>query len=233
MGEQLTGQAGAGLAAGAQPVDLVAVHDDLLEDVQAVHRDRHTGGQQDRRRLGVVPDVELRDRRGVPGRHGPAHEHDPLDVAGHLGVAAQQQGDVRERCGRDQGHRARGGQDLPVQEGDGVDGHRGPGGRGQAQVAHAVGAVHRGRAGRLQQRALGAPGHRDVGGARLLQHGEGVADHPVHVGVPGHAGHRPEVESRVAYGEQQGQGVVDAGVAVDDHGSGLTVHGGLLPSCRP
>ena len=71
--------------------------------------------------------------------------------------------------------------------------------------------------GRAAPRATGmspAPG--------LLQDGQRVADDAVDVGVPGDTGDRAQVEPGMPYGEQQGQGVVDTGVAVDDHRDGLT-----------
>lgn len=102
----------------------------------------------------------------------------------------------------------------------------GPAGRrGQSEVAHAVPAVHvMGGAQGFEQRPLGAPGHGNGGCARLFQDGQRVPHHLVHVRVPGDTADRAQVEARVADGEQQGEGVVDAGVAVDDHGDGPRGH---------
>lgn len=73
----------------------------------------------------------------------------------------------------------------------------------------------------LDQRAFGAARDGQIGGAGPVEDGEGVPYDLVDVRVPGDTGDRAEVESRVAYGEQQGQGVVDAGVAVDDDRDGV------------
>src|SRR5690606_29696956 len=88
VGEQVAGQPGTRLRTRAQPPHVRRRDHDPGEHVQAVHGDRHPRGEQDRRRLGVVPDVELGDRGGVPGARRAAHEHDPPDVAGDLGVGA-------------------------------------------------------------------------------------------------------------------------------------------------
>ena len=80
----------------------------VVEDVEPVHHqlDAQVGArvEGDRRRLGVVEDVELGRGGGVADVGGAAHEHDPPDPARDLRVGAQQEGDVghrRERHQRD------------------------------------------------------------------------------------------------------------------------------------
>ena len=73
-------------------------------------------------------------------------------------------------------------------------------------------------ASRLEQRPVGAPGHRHVRGAGDVEHGQGVVDDLVDIGVAGDAGDRPQVQPRVAGREEQRAGVVDAGVDIEDDG---------------
>ena len=127
---------------------------------------------------------------------------------------------------------------------------------GETEVGHAVTAVDVPGVDRvLEERARGADPHRHVPAVDEVEHGQGVADDVDERGVAADAGHRPQVQARVQGGEEQGAGVVDAGVDVeherdslhgDDHGrsGGRRVRGRpgrragpgpgrMLPGSRP
>ena len=93
------------------------------------------------------------------------------------------------------------------------------GGRRHPEVGHAVGAVHVPGVDRLlEERARGPDADGDVAAAGGLEHHEGVAHDVGQRGVAADAGHRAQVEPWVQRGEEEGAGVVDAGVDVEDHG---------------
>ena len=105
------------------------------------------------------------------------------------------------------------------------------GGGRHPEVGHAVVAVHVARVDRLlEQGPRGTGAHRHVAAAGGLEHGQGVA-HDVGQGcVAADTGHRAQVEARVQRGEQEGTGVVDTRVDVEDHGEGG--HGVDCVGCR-
>ena len=93
------------------------------------------------------------------------------------------------------------------------------GGRRHPEVGHAVVAVHVAGVDRLlEQRARGPDAHRHVAAPGGLEHDEGVAHDVGQRGVAADAGDRPQVEAGVQGGEEEGAGVVDTGVDVEDHG---------------
>ena len=169
----------------------------------------------------------------LPTSAAAAHEDDLANSLGNTGIGAQEQGDVGERCERDEGDPAvvvaaiGGLEEHVAQQLDGVPRVGLPLRLGPVEVAHAVLAVDvPGVDGLLQQRAVGTPGDGHVGAVGGVQDGEGVGDHRVHCGVAAHAGHGAQVEGWVQRGEEQRTGVVDAGVDVEDDGNG---HAAILP----
>ena len=116
-------------------------------------------------------------------------------------------------------------------------------GWGQPEVGHPVRAVHvPGVDGVLEEGTGGTDPHRHVGPADQLEHGQGVAHDVDERGVAADAGDRREVEPGVQRREEQGAGVVDAGVDVEHDGDSLhgDDHGGCggptrygVPACRP
>ena len=103
-----------------------------------------------------------------------------------------------------------------------VDRRAGVGAQGRGrhlEVGHAVGAVHVAGVDRLlEDRPRGTDADRHVAAAGGLEHQQGVAHDVGQRGVAAHAGDRPQVEPRVQRGEEEGAGVVDSGVDVEDHG---------------
>ena len=217
----------------AQP-RCTSVTDGLVEDVEAVHRDRQprlgARGEHDRGGLGVVEDVELGRGRGVADVGAAAHEDDPRRSLRRLRVRAQQQGEVGQRGER--------------HERDGASSAAASAARGVAQQVDRVARVgSQGRAAAIPRSAMpsspctwrastgfsssgrAAPARdRHVGAAGGLEHGEGVAHDVVERGVAADARHGAQVEAGVQRGEEQGAGVVDAGVDVEDDGeAGMVV----------
>jgi hypothetical protein len=80
--------------------------------------------------------------------------------------------------------------------------------------------------GRLEQRALGSPRHDNVFPPCGVQGSEGVRDDCVDRRVSAHTGHGAQIEGAVQSSQQQGAGVVDAGVDVEHDRQG---HGEILP----
>ncbi len=88
-------------------------------------------------------------------------------------------------------------------------------GCGQAGITEAIAAVHEGRVhGWPHQGAIGADEYRHVQPAALDQ-GQGVAGGVGKADVAGGDGDAYHLGARVAQGHQQGEGVVHAGVGVD------------------
>ena len=123
-----------------------------------------------RRRLRVGPDVELGSRGRVPLGDRAAHEHDALDV--RAAGALEQQGDVRQRPGRDE----RDGDAPPrcaLHEVDRMYAERRPGGGGGAvETALAVDVGGHGGArtsGRSAPAATGGPAADELEGS--AEHG--------------------------------------------------------------
>ena len=105
----------------------------LVGDVEADHRHVDPAREHALRGLGVGPDVELGGRRDVALGDRAAHEDDPLEPVGCLGVAGEQQRDVRQRAGRDQRHRLRRRVSSGREEVDGVlDDRARPSARGRS-----------------------------------------------------------------------------------------------------
>ena len=98
---------------------------------------------------------------------------------------------------------------------------------GPVEVAHAVLAVHVAGVDRLlEERPLGATRDDDIGPLGGVEHGERVGHHGVDVGVASDAGDRTQVQRGMQGGQQDGAGVVDTGVDVENDGEG---HAPILP----
>ena len=72
----------------------------LVGDVEAHHRDRQAGLEDDRRGLGIGVDVELGGDGRVPVPDRAAHQAEVRDPRRELRVEPEQQGDVRQRPDR-------------------------------------------------------------------------------------------------------------------------------------
>ena len=125
--------------------------------VRDVEPDRHhgrsaraaEGAEDDARGLGIVPDVEFRAWRDVARLAiGAAHDDEPLEKAGKLGLAHDGERDVGQGSGRDEDEPSRmrvSGADDGV---DGVSDVRGLGRLRQDRIAEAGFAMNRSRVGR-------------------------------------------------------------------------------------
>ena len=89
-----------------------------MGDVEADHRHVDAAPEHAPGGLGIGPDVELGRRRAVALPDGAAHQHDPLRQC--VRVEREQQREVRQRTGRDEGEPAVAGADLARQQLDGV-----------------------------------------------------------------------------------------------------------------
>ena len=76
-------------------------HDRLVGDVESDHRHVDAALEDAARGLRIGPDVELGRRRRVPLADRTPHQHDSLGT--HVGMEREQQRDVRQRPGRDEG----------------------------------------------------------------------------------------------------------------------------------
>ena len=181
----------------------------------------HVRVEHDRRGLGVVPDVELGDGGGVADGRRAAHEHDALEVRrrrrGRCAAAAR---------GWSAGARATSVTGRLVLEDEAahqLDGAE----RARGVATSAGGAIPprpsapctcRAARARLEQRTPGAGGDGDVGGAGDVEDAQRVVDDLRERGVAGDAADAEHVDLGVRDGEQDGEGVVDAGVDVEDDG---------------
>ena len=81
---------------------------------------------------------------------------------------------------------------------------------------HVPGALRLG----VHQRVAGAGGHRDVGPPRQVQHAQRVLRRLRQLDVAVDGGDQAQVDLGAGQRQQDGQGVVDAGIGVDDQGRG-------------
>ena len=92
--------------------------------------------------------------------------------------------------------------------------------RRQGDAAEPVGAVHvPGGARGLEQRSHGARGDGDLGSPGDIEDAQGVVDDLGERGVARHARDAEHVEPRMPHREQDGEGVVDTRVDVEDDGN--------------
>ena len=165
-----------------------------------------------------MPDVELRRRRDIAAHcERAAHQHEALEPARPFGIAGERERDVGEGTGRDDDElafvRAR-------RRKQGVDGVRRIGRRRRLRqhgAAEAAGAVDvAGVADMAEQRGRGPRPDRDVAAPRQRQHGAGVALGLGQADVAGDRADADEPHVRAAKRVEQREGVVDAGVDVED-----------------
>ena len=180
------------------------------------------GREDDLGRVRVDADVPFGRRSGVAGRAvGAAHDHEPFQEVRELRLA--QDGDARLVSGPSvtsvisPGRRRASAtmRSAACRSESGVAGWRQ---LGVADPARAVGLG--GGDERPDERRLAAEGDFDVAAARQLEHRPRVLGDLARVDVAGDAGHGDELGVGRGAGVEQGQAVVDAGVAVDEQGSG-------------
>ena len=191
-------------------------HGVLARDVPADHRDRRARAEHERRRLGVGPDVELRDRRDVPdGVGGAAHHHERVQLRDDVGSELERARDVRQRAERHE-------RQLAGPRPNGLDKNFGGiagGGLAAVQlepdVAHAIRAVHVVRELlRTRARHRGARVHWHSG-AHEVTRVERVLDGEVERHVAGDDSDRLDLYAGMPQRHQQRDRVVGRGVRVD------------------
>ena len=185
---------------------------ELVSDVEAGHDQWAAVGENHVRGLGVTPQVELR-RGSAVAEGAAAHQRDAPDSAGEVGRRAQRKRDVRQRAG---GH-----QPDALLRSAGVDDETDrivAGGRaaglGQIGAVHAALSVHVFGVSRwARQRSIGA----GMDGAVQLQqvaHDDGIARGRIEGCIASDGGDAQKVG--VAGGDEDGDGIVVARVAIDD-----------------
>ena len=207
-----------------EPDDVIGQDPRLLGHVQA-QPEREDGGRSERidddlRGLGVAVDVPFGRRRRVawdPERA--THEHQSAKESRELRLALECDGQVRHRAERDQGQLAR---PAPSVIHDDVGrmafAHR-PTGRRERRIAQALRSVGlRGHLDRAHERDLPSDGDLDVRPSGQLEDRERVRGDLVGLDISGAAGDGDDL--RVGRGDrvEQGEAVVDPGVAVDEDG---------------
>jgi len=189
-------------AAGPRPELLESRHvlgqdERLMGHVEARHHDRDAGLEDDRRRLRVLPDVELGRRGRIADSQRASHQRDRGDPLPQRRERAQEQGDVRERPGRDERHRD-GGIGLANDRGHQLDRRPRRDGRARLRQVRAVEAgrpVDLDRDPRLaHERSLGASRDRDVGPAQERQDAKRIPRRVGECSIAGDGRDRPDVE---------------------------------------
>ena len=188
-----------------------------MGELQADERERHAARDDDLRRLGVDPGVELRVRGAVAAPARAAHPHDPGDPLVHVGSRGQQVGDVRQRAGGDERDRLVGlaqhvGHELDRRPRVQLDVGVGEVGAVEAALAVDVG----GRVQLAAQRARRAGGDRHVADAGQRADLQRVLGDRLEGAVAADRRDRPQVGERAAGREEDRERVVVAGVAVED-----------------
>ena len=220
---------GGGALAGRRPGTPVAFpgEGDLSADVQADQGDGRAGLEDDVGGAWVTVGVELGVGGYVTGDlDGSAHDDKLLDVISQIGTVEKGLGDVGQGSEGDDYQVAGVFESGVLNEVGGRLGSRlGPGGRYRyAQAAGAVEVV-----GELElagQRCIGSPVHGHFGTAQVGHEVEGVASCVFEAGVAADGSQGEDVElGRVECGDE-GDGVVGAGVGVDDvFGHGVLICG--------
>ena len=174
--------------------------------------------EDDPRGLGVHPDVELGGRRPVPLPHGAAHEADVPDLRRQGGCREQQLGDVRQRTGRDQRHGLRCRLERRPQERERPLRTDLRAGLGQVRAVEPALPVHVVRdLERAHQRRRGARRDRHVGPVEQGEHPQRVARGLAQADVAADGRDAEDVELGAREGQGDGERIVVARVAVEEH----------------
>ena len=211
--EELADQRSQPVGQGLQRGDALRRRLELVGEVEPGLDERSAVVEHDGGGLGVGPDVELGHRCAVADGGAAAHERDAREAIGQIGGAPQRHGDVGQRPGRDQPD-AFAGSDRLDDEAHRVPAALGSGGLGQVGAVKAAVTVD--IAGVLRRGEQGpgrAPMHRCVVAEQVEDH-ESVAGGGLDRRVAGHRGDADQLG--VAGGQDEGDGVVVARVAVDD-----------------
>ena len=183
-----------------------------MGDIEAGHQQRAAVVEDDRRRLGVCPDVELADGAAVAER-APAHERDAGDLVGEVGRPPEGQRDVGQRPDGDD-PQARLAAARLDEEGDGIVASRPGAGFDEGGAVEAAGTVDVAGGdllGEQRTRRAGVHGRVDASRSRITR---ALCVVRVQRRVAGHR--RDPDELAQVGGDDDGDGVVVTRVAVED-----------------
>ena len=146
---------------------------------------------------------------------GTAHDDNLFDVIAQVRPVYEGLGDVGQGSEGDYYQVAGVLDGCVLNVGGGLGSRRGPGGRNRyTEAAGAVEVV--GEWEHTGQRGFGAPVHGHVGSAQMGHEVEGVSGGVLEAGVAADGGQGEDVELGGVEGGYEGDGVVGAGVCVDD-----------------
>ena len=167
--------------------------------------------------LGVNVEVELGGGGDVAGGRGAAHEDDLLDELRDLRGGAEGQSDIGERADSDERDLAGVRADDAGDEVDGVLFDGLDAGDGEVNTGEAVFAVGVGGGdGAADERMGGSAGDGNFGAAGDLDQTEGVGERGFERDVAGDRGDGLDVELFRVHGQQEGEGVIDSRIGVED-----------------
>ena len=207
---------------GVEQIDVPRLEVDVVAHVEADERHGNARAEDDVGRLRVVEDVELRMRRDV-ARHldRAAHDHDVFDPACHSRLLVDGSGDVRQRAQRDYRQLAAKGGRQADQIVGGSDAHdAGVGSRKTHRKPTPAMVVGRVLECSLERAACTA-GHRHVPSAKVVQQSQRITGSVRQRRIAPDRRQAEDVESRRGERHHQRQGIVGAGVGIDDGLDGI------------
>ena len=214
--------------AGLQRFDIGRFERRSVRDVESDRHDRRAAGaakgaKDDTGGFGIVPDVEFRAWRDIPGLAiCAAHDDESLEEAGKFGIAHDGEGDVGQGpgCNKNQvsGMGAGGGDDGV----DGVYALRGLRRIRQHRVAESGLAVNGSCVGGEVGKRGGRPGpHGNVAPSGKRQDSPSIACGRFEAHVAHDRGHAEDARMRFGADVEKRERVVDSSVDVDDEDFGL------------
>src|SRR5580704_1124184 len=220
--EDFAGGLADGILRGFEGADLFFADDDFAGDVEADHGERNAGIEDDARGFGIHIEIEFGGGSDVAAAERAAHDDDGFDQRSNRGIGFEDGGDVGERADGDDGNFARVGADDAANEFGGGFGDGLGFGFGEIHAAEAVVAVGVfGGDEAANERSGGAGGYGDVGAAGDFNQAQGVGKSERERDVAADWRDGFDVEFGGAEGEEDGDGVVDAGVGVEDDAVGF------------
>src|ERR1700730_1005928 len=206
-----------GILRGFECADLFVTDEYFAGDVETDHGERNAGIEDDARGFGIHVEIEFGGGSDSASAERAAHDDDGVDQRGDGWVGLEEGGDVGERPDGDDGNLA------GIRADDAADDFAG-GFRdglefrfGEIHAAEAVVAVGVfGGDQAANERNGGSGGDGDVGAAGYFDEAEGVRKREGERNVAADGRYGFDVEFRGAEGQEDSDGVVHAGVGVED-----------------